>query len=584
MSASTRPDSSLYTVLTVLLAGVILILLFVYPKPEGMLFDAGRLIIIVLASYLFYQLYMGKEKSDTRRDAVSREPSHESVSSAKRILTEEEEGELNRALQSIVQLFHSCYPELHPCVYLLDDSATKLVRRCTVDEDSDFRAVLSTGDKNLSQLMRGDLPRFLTPNEDEEILREFFEERAAVPESTSVFVSPIWVGDDIAGLLPVQASQFSYFDEHHPKIVSDYSDLIGKQLGQVRKESELRSHIHFYSRLQAFQNDLDLTLSQEELVSAVVKLCEDNFSLDNLTISLADEANSEEAVILTTSDFNHDSGDDVRFKIADSIHGSLITSGEPLRIDNLLEYGTRGMGRFSAGDLEEDNFLSLLGYPIKNASRTVGALVLESFSSNRYSESDEEALRIVSQRLGALLEWWQTFEMVKESAIRDGLTGLLNHRSFVERFEEELNRARRYQDSLVLLILDLDKFKRINDTYGHLSGDYVLVETALRLKANVRSVDIVARYGGEEFAIILLNATKENIQLTAERIVASVSAEEFTQDEMVVRMAISGGMAEFPVDGETIRDLIAKADEAMYQIKRRGGNGVQSYDSASAAS
>lgn len=584
MSKSTRPDSSLYTTLTILLAGVILIFLFVYPKPEGILFDIGRLFIIVLVSYLFHQLYMGKVKSDVRRGTVSVEHSQKSVSSVKRILTGEEESELDLALQSIVELLHSCYPQLRPCVYLLDGSATEFIRRCTAGEDSDFRTILHAGNENLSRLMNEDLPRILTPNEDEEILREFFEDDVTVPESTSVYIFPIQVGDDMAGLLPVRASQFSDFDEQHPMVISEYSELIGRQLGQVHNESELRSSLLFYSRLQDFQNDLDLTLSQEELISAVVKLCESSFSLDNLTISLVDEAHSGEAVILTTSGFSHDPGDDARFKIADSIHGSLITSGKPLRIDNLQEYDTGSRGRFSAGDMEEDRILSFLGYPIKQADRTVGALVLESFSPNRYSEDDEEALRIVSQRLGALLEWWQTFEMVKESAIRDGLTGLLNHSSFVERFEEELNRSRRYQTSLVLLILDLDKFKRINDTYGHLYGDHVLIETARRLKANVRNIDVVARYGGEEFAIILLNATKENIQPTAERIVASVSAKEFTQDETVVQMAISGGMAEYPVDGETMRELIAKADEAMYQVKRQGGNGVMSYDSANASS
>ncbi len=582
MSAYTRFDLSVYTIFSILLSGVILIFLFVYPKPDGFLFDISRLLIIVLVSYLFYQLYTEKWKRGLT--GGSEKSSYRSVSSTKAILTEEEENEPNLALQSIIQLFHSCYPQLQPCLYLLDNSGTKLVKKCAVNTDSDFRAVLPVKDENISQLMSEELPGFLTPSENEEMLKEFFEEGSAVAESTSVFVSPIWMENDIIGLLSIQASQFSDFDEQHPVIISDYSNLIGQQLGQVRKESELWSDIHFYSRLNSFQNDLDLTLSQEELVSSIIELCKTSFTFDNLTISLVDETHPGEARILATSGFSNDLGNEARFKIADSLHGALIASGEVLRIDNLLEYNTGGKGRFSAGDMEEKRILSFLGYPIKKAGRTVGALVLESSSPNKYSENDEEALRIVSQRFGTLLEWWQTFEMVKESAIRDGLTGLLNHSSFVERFEEELNRARRYQTSLVLLILDLDKFKRINDTYGHLAGDYVLMETASRLKANVRNIDIVARYGGEEFAIILLNATKENIQSTAERIVASVSAKEFTQDETVVQMAISGGMAEFPVDGETIRDLIAKADEAMYQVKRQGGNGVKAYDSASAPS
>ncbi len=158
--------------------------------------------------------------------------------------------------------------------------------------------------------------------------------------------------------------------------------------------------------------------------------------------------------------------------------------------------------------------------------------------------------------------------------MRDGLTSLLNHKSFMERFSEEINRANRFQEHLVLLVLDLDKFKRINDTYGHLYGDYVLEEIANSLKLSVRNIDIVARYGGEEFAIVLISATKQGIYETARRIVSNIANYKFDKDDISVQMTISGGASEFPDDGTTIRELIGKADQAMYEVKRRGGNDV----------
>jgi len=144
----------------------------------------------------------------------------------------------------------------------------------------------------------------------------------------------------------------------------------------------------------------------------------------------------------------------------------------------------------------------------------------------------------------------------------------------MERFDEEINRASRYQEHLVLLMLDLDKFKRVNDSYGHLYGDYVLEQTAQSLRMSVRNIDLVARYGGEEFAIILVNAFKAGVLQTAKRIINNVANHEFNKEGISVRITISAGAAEFPSEGTTIRELIAKADEAMYEVKRRGGNDV----------
>ena len=158
--------------------------------------------------------------------------------------------------------------------------------------------------------------------------------------------------------------------------------------------------------------------------------------------------------------------------------------------------------------------------------------------------------------------------------MHDSLTGLLNHGSFIELFQQELQRAGRYNEELVLLILDLDKFKRINDTYGHLYGDYVLKDTSEILKSAVRNIDIVARYGGEEFAVVLVKAGKKDSIETARRIVRSVGEHNFKYDGISVNMTISAGMAEYPFGGKNVKELIGNADSAMYEAKKQGGNDV----------
>mgnify|MGYP001239996206 FL=1 len=124
------------------------------------------------------------------------------------------------------------------------------------------------------------------------------------------------------------------------------------------------------------------------------------------------------------------------------------------------------------------------------------------------------------------------------------------------------------------IFFDIDKFKSINDTYGHLYGDYVLEEVSRIISKNVRSIDIVGRYGGEEFSVILVNTNIKDCIPLAEKIVNKIAKKTYLKDGIAVNLTISAGMSGFPVHSDSIRDLIGKADKAMYQTKLKGGNGV----------
>ena len=178
----------------------------------------------------------------------------------------------------------------------------------------------------------------------------------------------------------------------------------------------------------------------------------------------------------------------------------------------------------------------------------------------------------MSSTLGYILSWITEFQKIHDSSIHDGLTGVLNRNAFDERMEEETNRANRTQQSLAIIMFDLDKFKRINDNYGHPYGDYVIKSTAQILKDSVRNIDVVARYGGEEFIIILVDTDISKCRHVSERMVKNISKFDFDYNDVKVRMTISAGMAEFPADTDKIESLIDKADKAMYESKRKGGN------------
>ncbi len=231
--------------------------------------------------------------------------------------------------------------------------------------------------------------------------------------------------------------------------------------------------------------------------------------------------------------------------------------------------------RLTAGDLSHTPYQSMIGWGVNLDDFKSGVISLESYNPEEYSEKDLELFNLISLNFASSYLRVSTLDMYKKYATVDGLTGVLNHRAFKEKLFEEVYRARRYDHPLTLLMLDLDDFKKINDTHGHLYGDYMLRIVADIIKNNIRMVDIVARYGGEEFTVILANANKDMVFGTAERIRHKISVFPFEQDGVKASMTVSIGMASFPVDSHDGLSLIQAADDAMYKAKKSGKNCVE---------
>ena len=160
-------------------------------------------------------------------------------------------------------------------------------------------------------------------------------------------------------------------------------------------------------------------------------------------------------------------------------------------------------------------------------------------------------------------------------ASTDALTGCLNRRALHEKLERELDRARRYNLVLTIMMIDLDRFKEINDNHGHLAGDAVLRQMGEILRHEARSVDIAARYGGEEFVIVLPDTAMEGGMIFAERVRLRVADHLFASSVGPLRVTVSVGVAMFPDDGvDTADGVIARADEALYRAKAGGRNRV----------
>ena len=216
---------------------------------------------------------------------------------------------------------------------------------------------------------------------------------------------------------------------------------------------------------------------------------------------------------------------------------------------------------------------SALGHPLRGASDDVQGVVSVWRRDRPFAPSERELFHYLAAQAGVSIENVELHETVQRQAVTDELTGLSNHRRFQEALASELERARRFDTGIGLVMLDVDNFKQVNDTHGHQIGDRVLHEVARVLRTESREVDEPARYGGEELAVILPAADLEGAFGLAERVRAGIEAIAIpVEGDAPLRVTASFGVAALPESAHDQGSLIAAADAALYAAKRAGKN------------
>jgi two-component system cell cycle response regulator len=225
------------------------------------------------------------------------------------------------------------------------------------------------------------------------------------------------------------------------------------------------------------------------------------------------------------------------------------------------------------GEPAGDTVKTLISVPIKHQDELLGELALFSFDQNAF-ENNKRTLELLTGDFSTLLDLLLLYEKNRLLSITDGLTKVYNHRHFFEVLENEWLRYQRYKTPLSLLMVDVDHFKNINDVYGHQLGDVVLAGIAKAMVMNTRELDTVARYGGEEFAVILPQSGLDQAENVAEKLRQEVERHHFHEQLKSKEITISIGIAVASSEMNTISDLIASADAALYSAKEQGRNRV----------
>ena len=201
-------------------------------------------------------------------------------------------------------------------------------------------------------------------------------------------------------------------------------------------------------------------------------------------------------------------------------------------------------------------------------------LTLHRFDGEPFSDEDRLTAETVSPVLATALDNLRRFSRAEELSITDSLTGVYNYRYLRSALDKEVARARRFGEKFTIIMLDVDHLKDYNDLHGHLRGSEVLRRLAQLVLAQLRGADVVAKYGGDEFVVILPQTDREGAGILAERIRSAIEQHEFPGENESAKITSSMGIAQFPEDGESTRDLLDVADGALYQAKRTGRNKV----------
>jgi diguanylate cyclase (GGDEF)-like protein len=222
-------------------------------------------------------------------------------------------------------------------------------------------------------------------------------------------------------------------------------------------------------------------------------------------------------------------------------------------------------------------------FPLRTGESTVGTLVCGSRQADALPDGAQRDLAMLALQAAEALQRTRLYEQAERLATTDGLTGLSNRRSFTAQLQARHREAERYKKPLSLLLLDIDHFKKVNDTYGHPAGDAVLRGVALAARTQARETDLCARYGGEEMAFILPETDARGAMVIAERVRAAVAAAQHPTESGNIRVTVSVGVATSPADGDSPEALLEAADKALYRAKQAGRNRVEAARVRSAA-
>ncbi len=330
-----------------------------------------------------------------------------------------------------------------------------------------------------------------------------------------------------------------------------------------------QEEVNIYNKIgKALTSSLDI----REVLQKIMQTIADYFRPDNWSLLLLDEKTNELYFEIVVGEVSHRIKD-IRIKLGEGIAGWVALHGEPLLVSDVTKEPRFLQKIDRISDFETE---SVIAVPMKIQNKVLGVIEIISTSEPlSLSKGDLDILATVADYAAIAMENSRNYRRVQELTITDDVTGLYNSRHLHDIIRKEIDRFERYHTPFSIIFFDLDFFKRINDSYGHLVGSSTLAKVGKVIVKNIRKVDMAARYGGDEFVVVLPQTNKSQAHHAADRLRNAINREVFfTEEGFNIKVTASFGVATFGEDATSKDELLRAVDEAMYRVKETSKDAV----------
>ncbi len=381
----------------------------------------------------------------------------------------------------------------------------------------------------------------------------------------SFCAAPIFLGSRSSGVMAARSTEREYvFEQRDLEVMQTAAGQVSVAVENARlfREEQRRS------RQLAFLNNISKTAisseNSEQMLAAIAQEIQKNFRFDHIGVGLFDYVTKD--IEIKAEAGSGAQALNKRIALGSGIMGRVARTGETALMQTSGHAQLQGI---------LPNARSVLCIPITYGETLIGVLNAESQREDAFSPQDVLIMKTMADVLATALHNAFVFQKLQQQSITDGLTGLKTRRFFWESLSSEWKRASRSGRPFSVVLIDLDKFKEVNDGLGHLEGDLVLARVGRLLEQKCRQSNVVARYGGDEFIILMPETGIEHAQILAERLRLWIATDLILNEHKITG---SFGVASFPVHGFSAEDIIRVADAGMYVSKHAGGNRVSTAD------
>jgi diguanylate cyclase (GGDEF)-like protein len=567
-------------------------LLQLTPAREAALVHAGFIAFFALLHFLFLNAELWRQRREHRARLAAeitrmREEARDfrlissqlSADSRTRTRAEEVEKLAQGAVETIHQALYYNLEllkkslDLHTCVLLwLDEAGERMkIKELCTDSNAIHEGSLPVDAGALGSVVKNRAPLHLRDPKPQHL--PYYEAPEKGVEIGAFLAVPVLDGHHLRGLLcadrKLPARPFDTRDEH---LLLGAARQILRAIQSERVFAAVERGKYEHERFYRASELLNRALTPDQVFATAFDAARSIVDFDFAAITLYDRETRRHTIAATTGDCADDLegtsyGDNAGLAAMVVKNKHYLPAGGELRGKETPVYTRQVAKKVKLRGME-----SLVVLPLICADEAIGSFTLASRRRHVFVKDKREMLGVIANQVAVSTKNAEMYRAMENLATTDGLTGLVNHRSFQERTVDLLSRAERQGQRVALLLTDIDHFKKVNDTYGHPTGDAVLRRVAAVCRGEVRKIDLAARYGGEEFAIVLDGTDLAGARLLAERIREQVQAQQFSSDKGPFKCTLSLGIACYPDDGKDPKTLIAHADQALYHAKHNGRN------------